>query len=81
MLEDTAKRLGVSSGQVALAWALAKGTVPIPGTRHIKHLEENWAATKLSLDAQTMAEIEKAFPVGATAGDRYPADNMARVNA
>jgi aryl-alcohol dehydrogenase-like predicted oxidoreductase len=80
-LEGVAKRLGVSSGQVALAWALAKGTVPIPGTRHIAHLEQNWAATKITLDASTMAEIEKAFPPGATAGDRYPADNMARVNA
>ena len=80
-LEAVAQRLGVSSGQVALAWALAKGTVPIPGTRHIAHLEQNWAATKLTLDAQTMAEIEKAFPAGATAGDRYPADNMARINA
>jgi aryl-alcohol dehydrogenase-like predicted oxidoreductase len=80
-IEAVAKRLGLSLGQVALAWALAKGTVPIPGTRHIAHLEENWAATRVTLDAATMAELEKAFPPGATAGDRYPADNMARVNA
>jgi aryl-alcohol dehydrogenase-like predicted oxidoreductase len=80
-IEAIAKRLGVSSGQVALAWVLAKGAVPIPGTRHIKHLEENWAATRITLDAATIAELETAFPPGATAGDRYPADNMARVNA
>src|SRR5581483_9274176 len=69
LLESVAKRLGIGSGQLALAWAIAKGTVPIPGTRHIAHLEQNWAATKIALDAATMAEIEKAFPVGATAGD------------
>ena len=80
-LEAVAKRLGVTSGQVALAWTLAKGTVPIPGTRRIAHLQENWAATKITLDAQAIAELERAFPPGATAGDRYPADNMARVNA
>lgn len=80
-VEAVAGRLGATPGQVALAWVLAKGVVPIPGTRSIAHLEENWAAGRLHLDPATMTELEAAFPPGATAGDRYPAESMGRLNA
>ncbi len=55
---------------------LSKGVVPIPGTRHIRHLEDNWAANAIPLDDETIAELETAFPHGATVGDRYPAEQM-----
>ncbi|HEY2752501.1 aldo/keto reductase [Phenylobacterium sp.] len=71
--EGIAARLGVSVAQVSLAWVLSKGVVPIPGTRHVAHLEANWAANDLSLDPATIAELEAAFPVGSTVGARYPA--------
>jgi aryl-alcohol dehydrogenase-like predicted oxidoreductase len=70
--EDLAARLGVTVAQVALAWVLSKGVVPIPGTRHIKHLEANWAANEIALDPAHAAELEAAFTIGSTAGDRYP---------
>jgi aryl-alcohol dehydrogenase-like predicted oxidoreductase len=72
-VERVAERLRASVGQVALAWVLSKGVVPIPGTRRIKHLEANWAANDLVLDEATVAELEAAFPVGSTVGERYPA--------
>ncbi|THD81669.1 MAG: aldo/keto reductase [Phenylobacterium sp.] len=71
--EAVAGRLGVTVAQVSLAWVLSKGVVPIPGTRHIAHLEANWAAGDLDLDAGSVAELEAAFPVGSTVGARYPA--------
>src|SRR3954471_15088799 len=42
-VEELAARKGVTSGQVALAWLLAKGKdlVPIPGTKRRRFLEEN----------------------------------------
>jgi aryl-alcohol dehydrogenase-like predicted oxidoreductase len=80
-IEAVAARLGVTVGQVALAWVLAKGAVPIPGTRTIAHLEQNLAAGAIALDPATIAELETAFPPGTTTGDRYPAEAMARVNA
>jgi aryl-alcohol dehydrogenase-like predicted oxidoreductase len=70
--EDLAARLGVTVAQVALAWVLSKGVVPIPGTRHIKHLEANWAANEIALDPAHAAELEAAFAIGSTAGERYP---------
>ena len=71
-IEDLAARLGVSAAQVALAWVLSKGVVPIPGTRHVTHLEANWAANDIVLESSHIAELEAAFPIGSTVGERYP---------
>jgi aryl-alcohol dehydrogenase-like predicted oxidoreductase len=75
-IEQVAKRIGASIAQVSLAWVLSKGVVPIPGTRHIEHLEANWAANDLVLDAESLVALEAAFPRGATAGARYPAESL-----
>jgi aryl-alcohol dehydrogenase-like predicted oxidoreductase len=71
--EGVAKRLGATVAQISLAWVLSKGVVPIPGTRHIAHLEANWAANDLALDPASLAELEAAFVPGSTVGARYPA--------
>src|SRR5688572_789678 len=48
---EIAEAHGATTGQVALAWLLAKSPVmlPIPGTSSVKHLEENVAAAELQL--------------------------------
>ena len=79
-IDSVAQRLGATSAQIALAWVLAKGAVPIPGTRHIHNLETNVAALDIPLDAATLAELDAAFPAGTTAGDRYPAEQLSKVN-
>ena len=75
-IEAIAKRLGATTAQVSLAWVLSKDVVPIPGTRHIKHLEANWGANDVALDAATIAELEDVFAIGTTVGERYPADGL-----
>lgn len=75
-IEAAAERLGATPAQISLAWVLSKDVVPIPGTRRIAHLESNWAANDIVLDTATIAELEGAFPRGATAGARYPAEQM-----
>jgi aryl-alcohol dehydrogenase-like predicted oxidoreductase len=77
-LEQIAQRLMVKPAQVALAWVLAQGgdIVPIPGTKRRSYLEENAAAVDLKLSADDLAALNKAFPVGVTAGTRYPAGQM-----
>jgi len=76
IVEDVAERLYVTPAQVSLAWVLAKGVVPIPGTRHAAHLEDNVAANGIQLDADTIAELDGAFPPGSTAGERYPSEQL-----
>jgi aryl-alcohol dehydrogenase-like predicted oxidoreductase len=73
-----AQRKGVTPGQLALAWVLAKGEdlVPIPGTKRRKYLEENAKAVDIHLTSTEVAEIEAAVPQDDVAGDRYAAANM-----
>jgi pyridoxine 4-dehydrogenase len=49
--ETIAKAHGADVYRVALAWLLQRSPVmlPIPGTQNIKHLEDNYAASKLKL--------------------------------
>lgn len=77
-----AKRKGVTPGQLALAWVLAKGEdlVPIPGTKRRKYLEENAAAADIKLSPAEVAEIEAAVPLNEIAGERYAAANMKSID-
>ena len=71
---------GVTPGQIALAWTIAQGTVPIPGTRRIKYLEENVAGAAVTLSAADLKALDEAAPVGAAVGDRYVPGGMAALN-
>jgi aryl-alcohol dehydrogenase-like predicted oxidoreductase len=77
-----AAREGVTAGQLALAWVLAKGddVVPIPGTKRRKYLEENAAATDIHLTPAEVKELEAAVPLDAVAGDRYAEANMKSID-
>jgi aryl-alcohol dehydrogenase-like predicted oxidoreductase len=68
--------------QLALAWVLAQGddTVPIPGTKKRKYLEDNVGAVNVRLSVDDLKRIEEAFPSGAAAGERYPQSMMQLVN-
>jgi aryl-alcohol dehydrogenase-like predicted oxidoreductase len=72
-VEEIAAEKGVTPGQLALAWALHQGDdiVPIPGTKHVRYLEENVAAVDIELSDDDLARLDELAPVGATAGDRY----------
>jgi aryl-alcohol dehydrogenase-like predicted oxidoreductase len=64
---------GCTPGQLALAWVLSRGDdiAPIPGTKHVRYLEENVAALEVRLEEGDVARLEEAAPAGAAAGDRY----------
>jgi aryl-alcohol dehydrogenase-like predicted oxidoreductase len=77
-----AERKRVTPGQLALAWVLAKGddTVPIPGTKRRKYLEENAAAADVHLTPAEVAELEAAMPESEVAGDRYTAASAKHID-
>lgn len=72
-LEAVARRKGASPAQVALAWLLAQGEdiVPIPGTSHVRNLEQNAAAADLELSTAEVKHLGEVFAIGAGAGERY----------
>jgi aryl-alcohol dehydrogenase-like predicted oxidoreductase len=76
-VDDVARQLDATPGQVALAWLLAQGDdiAPIPGTKQVRYLEENVAADALVLTEAQLAQLDA---VGAPVGDRY--EDMSGVN-
>ena len=63
-----AVRHEATTAQIALAWVLAQGPhiIPIPGTRRLRHLEENAAAATIRMDAHDLAELNDLPEVSGT---------------
>lgn len=61
-VEAVAARSGATAGQVALAWQMARPgiTAPIASASSVEQLQQLVAATALRLDADAIAEIERA---------------------
>lgn len=70
-LMELAEGMDCTTGQLALAWLIARGAVPIPGTRDLQHLTENLAAAQLHLSAGELAEIDKLFPARLAIGETF----------
>jgi aryl-alcohol dehydrogenase-like predicted oxidoreductase len=81
-LERFAAKKGVKASQLALSWVLSRGRdiVAIPGTKHLRYLEENAAAAGIRLAAEELAELDRIAPRGVAAGARYPEAGMRAVN-
>ena len=80
-VEQLAKEKGCTPAQLTLAWLLARGKdiVPIPGTKRRERLDENVGALAVQLTADDVKRIDEAIPVGAAAGERYPAPQLKAV--
>jgi aryl-alcohol dehydrogenase-like predicted oxidoreductase len=81
-VKEIAAEKNATPGQLALVWLLHQGEdiVPIPGTKRRKYLEENAAATEITLTDEDLVRIEEAMPKGSVAGDRYYEEQMRAVN-
>ncbi|MFI6083798.1 aldo/keto reductase [Streptomyces sp. NPDC051217] len=69
-VELIAAEKGVTIAQVALAWLLHQGVVPIPGTRHRSRLDENAAAVDVTLSQDEHRRLTAALPATEIAGGR-----------
>ncbi|MBE1537346.1 aldo/keto reductase [Actinomadura algeriensis] len=69
-VREIAEDVGVSPGQLALAWLLHRGpdVVPIPGSRTPAHIEENLAAARVELSADVLARVDGALAGVAASG-------------
>ncbi|HET6535369.1 MAG TPA: aldo/keto reductase [Sphingomicrobium sp.] len=81
-VEKMAREKGCTTAQLALAWVLAQGDdiVPIPGTKHVKYLDENIGALEVRLSEDDLKRLDAILPPGAAAGERYHARGMETVN-
>lgn len=66
-----ADKKGCTPGQLSLAWVIAQGAIPIPGTRQVGRLEENFGATDVELTKEELVEIKKLIEDAKPVGARY----------
>jgi aryl-alcohol dehydrogenase-like predicted oxidoreductase len=82
-LRRIADARGITVAQLAIAWVAAQGEdiVPLIGARRRDRLNEALGALDVSLTPDDLAEIEKAAPKGAAAGERYAPAQMAHLDS
>jgi aryl-alcohol dehydrogenase-like predicted oxidoreductase len=82
LVKSIAAKRNATTGQIALAWLLAKGkdVVPIPGTKRRKYLEENIAAADINLSAGEMRTLDDAMSPGKISGPRYTPERQATID-
>lgn len=73
---------GCTSAQLAIAWVLSQGNdiITIPGSKRIKHLEENIAAENVQLTPEDLESIDAFMPAGIVSGTRYPEKFLSALN-
>ena len=71
-----------TAAQLAIAWVLKQGEdiITIPGSKHVKHLEENIAAENVLLSKEDLKSIEAIMPAGIVSGTRYPERFLSTLN-
>jgi aryl-alcohol dehydrogenase-like predicted oxidoreductase len=72
-----------TAAQLAIAWVLSRGddVVPLVGAHTRERLAEALGALDLDLTTTELAELEKAVPVDAIAGERYNQQQMALLDS
>lgn len=75
-IEALADEKNVTSSQLALAWIISKGILPIPGTKRRKYLEQNIGATAIQLSEADLLKLESIVPLGTDTGKPYDEFSM-----
>ncbi len=61
-LKRIAEKLSMTPAQLALAWLLHQGTIPIPKSSSVRRVEENRKAWDITLDQNVLDELDAIFP-------------------
>jgi aryl-alcohol dehydrogenase-like predicted oxidoreductase len=73
VLDGIAAKKSATTAQIALAWLLSRKPwiVPIPGTTKVARMHENVGAADIELNADELADIERAAKTIKVEGARY----------
>ncbi len=77
-----AQSLGCTGAQLALAWMLNKhpALIAIPGTTQVAHMQDNFTAGHIQLDARSIAAVEALLDKARIVGNRYNAQARSEVD-
>lgn len=69
-----AEKKDCTTAQLAIAWLLKQGDdiIPIPGTKRMKYVEENWASLDVDLSPEDVSEIRRFLETVEVAGPPLP---------
>jgi aryl-alcohol dehydrogenase-like predicted oxidoreductase len=70
-VKGIAEEKNCTPSQLAIAWTIANGSLPIPGTKRISYLEENVATQEIELTSEDLRRIEEVMPKDSVSGERY----------
>lgn len=59
-VDRVADRLGIASSQVALAWVMSRGVIPIVGATRPEQMKQNMLAADIVLDQTSLLELDQA---------------------
>jgi len=78
-----AREAGCTPAQLALAWLLQLGEdiIPIPGTTHVKHLQENMGAAEVRLSADLVARLDALINQNTVSGPRYRLQSEGKIGS
>lgn len=79
-IENMAVEKSITPSQLALAWIISKGILPIPGTKRRKYLEQNIAATSIELSPAELSKLESIVPLGTDTGNPYDEFSMGLID-
>jgi aryl-alcohol dehydrogenase-like predicted oxidoreductase len=77
--QKLAEKKGCTSGQLALAWVIAQGAIPIPGTKSADRLTENFGASRIDLNDAELKVIRRLVEEAKPQGNRYSDAHMKAV--
>lgn len=58
-IKKIADQKEITTTQLALAWVITKGHLPIPGTKRVNYVEQNLAATEIHLSSDEMTLLDR----------------------
>ncbi|KAK5453898.1 hypothetical protein LTR20_010407 [Exophiala xenobiotica] len=70
-MKKLADQKGCTLSQIAIAWVVSQGLIPIPGTTKSQRLEENWASRYVKLTEEEKQEIRTVIDAAKPTGNRY----------
>lgn len=79
-IEAMAGEKSVNASQLAIAWIISKGILPIPGTKRRKYLEQNLEAATIVLTETELQKIDSIVPLGTDTGKPYDEFSMGLID-
>jgi aryl-alcohol dehydrogenase-like predicted oxidoreductase len=81
-IKTLAAEKNCTPAQLAIAWIIAQGddVITIPGSKRIKHLEENIAAEHIKFTREELESMNTIMPAGVVSGERYPEKFLQALN-